>query len=77
MTGLAKDVKAYIEDLGKTKEGRSEQVKEGLEIYVGLWQKAIERGVVLATDPVDAALAKIEVAGGLHAAAGEESPAPH
>lgn len=54
-----------------TKEGRPDQVKEGLEIYISLWEKAVERGVVEETDGVDSALAKIEKVGGLYAAAGE------
>jgi hypothetical protein len=58
-----------------TKEGRSEQVKQGLEIYIGLWEKAIERGVVDESDGVDAALAKIEKEGGLYIAAGESDGA--
>jgi len=65
-----KDVRAYISELEGTKEGRPEQVKEGLEIYISLWERAIERGVVEETDGVDAALAKIEREGGLYAAAG-------
>lgn len=54
-----------------TKGGRPDQVKEGLEIYISLWEKAVERGVVEETDGVDSALAKIEKVGGLYAAAGE------
>ncbi len=71
-----KDVRAYIKELEVTKEGRSEQVREGLEIYIGLWEKAIERGVVAESDPIDAALAKIDESGGLYSAAGEEGQAP-
>ncbi len=71
-----KDVRAYIKELEMTKEGRSEQVREGLEIYIGLWEKAIERGAVAESDPIDAALAKIEERGGLYSAAGEEGEAP-
>jgi hypothetical protein len=68
-----KDVRTYIDELERTKQDRPEQVKEGLEIYIDLWEKAIERGVVMETDGVDAALAKIEKEGGLYAAAGEPS----
>jgi len=67
----ARDVRSYLEELEKTKEGRSEQVKEGLEIYIDLWRKAIGRGVVEETDGVDSALVKIEKEGGLYRAAGE------
>ena len=66
-----KDVRTYLEELEKTKEGRTEQVREGLEIYISLWRRAMERGVVAGTDGVDAALVKIESEGGLYMAAGE------
>ena len=75
MTVRMKDVRTYIDELERTKEDRPEQVKEGLEIYINLWEKAIERGVVEETDGVDTALAKIEKEGGLYAAAGESSGA--
>ena len=73
MTSGMKDVRAYIDELERTKEGRPEQVKEGLEIYIDLWEKVIERGVVEETDGVDSALAKVEKEGGLYAAAGESN----
>ena len=73
MTARMKDVRTYIDELERTKEGRPEQVKEGLEVYIDLWEKAIERGVVEETDGVDTALAKIEKKGGLYTAAGESS----
>ena len=60
----AKDVRAYLEQLEKSKEGKPEQVREGLEIYVDLWEKAIGRGIVSERDTVDAALSKIEAVGG-------------
>jgi hypothetical protein len=75
LTARMKDVRTYIDELERTKEDRPEQVKEGLEIYINLWEKAIERGVVEETDGVDAALSKIEKEGGLYAAAGESSSA--
>ena len=64
-------VQDYIGELERTKEGRPEQVKEGLEIYVELWKKAIRNGVVSTEDDVEEALEKIEEGGGLYAAAGE------
>ncbi len=67
----AKDVRAYLEELEKSKEGRTEQVREGLEIYINLWRKAMERGVIAETDGVGDALSKIEGEGGLYMAAGE------
>ena len=70
-----KDVRTYLDELEKTKEGRAEQVREGLEIYISLWRRAMERGVVAETDGVDDALTKIEGEGGLYAAAGEQGEA--
>lgn len=71
MSGTAKSVGEYLRELEETKEGREPQVKEGLEIYVGLWKRAMERGVVGGSDRVDDALTKIEAAGGLQKAAGD------
>ena len=73
MISKVKDVRSYIDELKRTKDERPAQVKEGLEIYLDLWEKAIERGVVGETDGIDSALAKIEKEGGLYAAAGEPS----
>jgi len=73
LNARVKDVRTYIDELQRTKEDRPEQVKEGLEIYIDLWEKAIERGIIEETDGVDAALDKIEEKGGLYAAAGEPS----
>jgi hypothetical protein len=66
-----RDVRSYLEELEKTKGDRNEQVKEGLEMYIDLWRKAIERGVIGESDEVDSALVKIEQAGGLYKAAGD------
>ena len=64
-------MKEYLSELERSKEDRTEQVKEGLEMYIDLWKKAIERGVVGEGDKVDEALVKIERAGGLYKAAGD------
>ena len=71
MTPKLKTVRVYLLELEKTKVGRSEQVREGLEIYVGLWRKALEKGAVSEADSVDDALAKIDRKGGLYKAAEE------
>lgn len=71
MTARTRDVKSYLEELEKGKTARGEQVREGLEIYIDLWRKAITRGVVSESDAVDSALAKVEHEGGLYKAAGE------
>jgi len=66
-----RNVKEYLAELEKTKGGRPDQVKEGLEIYIDLWKRAIEGGVVGEADSVDDALKKIDQKGGLYKAAGE------
>jgi hypothetical protein len=65
----AKIVGDYLADLEKTMKDREEQVKEGLGIYIELWKKAIENGVVTESDRVEDALQKIEGKGGLYKAA--------
>jgi hypothetical protein len=65
----AKNVGEYLAELEETKEDREEQVKEGLGIYVDLWKKAIENGVIRESDGVEDALEKIEEKGGLYKAA--------
>lgn len=62
-------MKSYLEELERTKQDRTEQVRVGLDLYIDLWEKAIERGVISLTDSVDDALAKMEEVGGLYKAA--------
>ena len=61
----------YLKELEHSAKEKPEQVREGLEIYVGLWRKAVERGVVGLTDDIGSALEKVERAGGLYKAAEE------
>ncbi|MBI3859981.1 MAG: hypothetical protein HY296_07090 [Thaumarchaeota archaeon] len=65
----SKTVEKYLEDLEKVKKEKPDQVKEGLELYVDLWRKAIAAGVISSADEVDAALEKLEEKGGLYQAA--------
>jgi hypothetical protein len=44
-------------------------VKDALEIYLDLWKRVLEKGLVSEDDEVEKALAKIEEAGGLYRAA--------
>ena len=64
-----RSVRDYLEELEKSKDGRPDQVKDGLESYIDLWKKAIENGSVSPNDDVESALAKVEKKGGLYAAA--------
>ena len=65
----SKNVGDYLVELEAGKEGRPELVKQGLEIYLELWRRVLENGVVEASDEVSVALEKIEAKGGLHTAA--------
>ncbi len=69
MPAHVKTLEEYLRDLEGGKEDRPEQVKDGIEIYVSLWRRAIEKGVVRPGDDLGEALEKVEGAGGLRAAA--------
>jgi hypothetical protein len=62
-------VKGYLGQLKETKKGKPAQIRDALDIYIELWEKAIENGTVLETDEIDVALSKIDKAGGLYKAA--------
>ena len=68
MTAKMKDVRGYLEELERLKEGKPDQVREGIEIYIELWKKALERGVVTPNDEMPDALRKIDEKGGLYKA---------
>lgn len=71
MSAGGRTLRDYLGELERTKARKDEQVREGLEIFIGLWRRAIEKGVVGESDPIDAALSKIEEAGGLYRVAGD------
>ncbi|MDG6979188.1 MAG: hypothetical protein JRN58_08925 [Nitrososphaerota archaeon] len=62
-------VKEYIGQLRETRKGKPPQIREALDIYVMLWEKAVENGVVSEEDEVSEALSKLDKAGGLYQAA--------
>ena len=68
MTAKMKDVRGYLEELERLKEAKPDQVREGIEIYIELWKKALERGVVTLNDEMPDALRKIDEKGGLYKA---------
>lgn len=72
VTQKSKRLSEYLEDLNANKDSKPDQVREGVEIYVGLWHKAVEKGVVLLSDEIGVALAKVEGRGGLYRAAEEK-----
>lgn len=59
----------YLRELRETRKGKPEQVQDALDIYVELWQNVVEKGTVSPTDSIEAALSKIDKAGGLYRAA--------
>ena len=69
MSAKLRRVGDYLRELESTKGDREPQVKEGLELYIDLWKKAIEKGIVSEADGVDDALAKLDKKGGLYKAA--------
>jgi hypothetical protein len=62
-------VRGYLDKLKETKKGKPQQVKEALDVYIELWEKAIKNGTVSDGDDIDVALSKIDEAGGLYQAA--------
>jgi len=64
-------LEGYLLELEAKKDEKPEQVRDGIEIYVALWRKAIARGIVGSSDELASALEKLDKAGGLYAAAGD------
>jgi uncharacterized membrane protein len=62
-------VREYLDQLKAAKKGKPQQIKEALDIYIELWEKAIRNGTVSEGDVIDVALSKIDGAGGLYQAA--------
>jgi hypothetical protein len=71
LSAKVKNVEEYLKELGGLKRKKSAQIREALEIYIELWKKTVERGVVKSTDDIETALTKIDKEGGLYLAAGE------
>ncbi len=69
MSVRVKSVESYLKELRDSKKEKPQQVKDGIEIYIELWEKAIKRGIVSSDDDVESALQKIDASGGLYKAA--------
>lgn len=69
MSVRVKSVESYLKELRDSKKEKPQQVKDGIEIYIELWEKAIKRGIVSPDDDVESALQKIDASGGLYKAA--------
>jgi len=61
----------YLRELRETRKAKPDQVQDALDIYVDLWKKVIEKGIVSSSDDIDLALSKLDEAGGLYKAAEE------
>jgi hypothetical protein len=68
-----KRLSEYLAELERNKDEKPDQVREGIEIYLELWKKAVGNGVVLPSDDIGAALAKVEGKGGLYKAAEDKA----
>ncbi len=68
MAGKPRTVGEYLKELRKNRQGKPPQIREALGIYVEMWERLIERGVISEADPLEEALSKIDSAGGLHQA---------
>jgi hypothetical protein len=60
------EVREYLKQLRATRKGKPPQIREALDIYIDLWDKAVESGTVAEGDEIGAALSKIDKAGGLY-----------
>ena len=69
MSAKVKNVESYLKELKDSKKEKPQQIKDGIEIYIELWEKAIKRGIVSPDDDVESALQKIDASGGLYKAA--------
>jgi hypothetical protein len=69
VSAKAKDVGEYLEALAKSREGKTQVVRDALDAYLELWAKALEKGIVAKSDSIEAALSKVDEAGGLYEAA--------
>jgi len=66
-----KSVEDYLKELGDAKREKPPQIKDALQIYIDLWKKTVEKGIVQLTDDIETALTKIDKQGGLYLAADE------
>lgn len=69
MSVRVKSVESYLKELRDSKKEKPQQVKDGIEIYIELWEKTIKKGIVSPDDDVESALQKIDASGGLYKAA--------
>ena len=71
LSAKAKSVEEYLKELGDSKRDKPAQIRDALQIYIDLWKKTIEKGIVQRSDDIETALTKIDNQGGLYLAADE------
>jgi hypothetical protein len=71
LSSRVRNVKDYLKELNEAKKEKPNQVKEAIDIYIGLWRRTLEKGIVEPTDDIDTALSKIDEKGGLYQASEE------
>lgn len=62
----AKNVENYLKELKESKKEKPQQIKDAIEIYIDLWERAIKKGIVRTEDDVESALTKLDASGGLY-----------
>jgi hypothetical protein len=68
-----KTVKEYLRELRETKKEKPTQIREALDIYLDLWEQALQKAIVAQEDEIDVALSKIDSRGGLYRVSEEET----
>lgn len=63
-------VREYLEQLKESKKGKPPQIRDALDIYMELWDRAVKNGIVSEDDEVALALTKLDEVGGLYEAGG-------
>ena len=71
MPAKQKVVGWYLRQLKQSKKEKPQQIREALEIYIGLWENLLAKNLVGPEDSMDDALRKIDARGGLIKAAEE------
>jgi hypothetical protein len=64
-------VRVYLRELKQTRKDKPAQVREALDIYISLWEKALEQGLVRPDEEVGEALKRVGESGGLYRASGD------
>lgn len=69
MTGQGVTVETYLKVMKERRDEKPEEIRDAINVYLDLWEKAIQNGVIGRGDEIGAALAKLDKKGGLYKAA--------